>query len=117
MTHTTKAAIPIDNKLSNRQRKPDEQIIVYICPTEGCENHYASNKFKPGDPGLITPSRRRTDDGVELDGPTRLECPDCRARGITVSRVPYIVTMVLPLSEALQRVRGKNAKPVHPVAL
>jgi hypothetical protein len=90
-------------ELSNHQRKPDEQIIVYICPTPGCQNHYASNHFKPGDPGLTAPSKRRTEEGEIHDGPSRLECPDCRAHGVRVNRVPYIVTLMLPLSEALRR--------------
>lgn len=83
---------------------PPVGIIVYICPTPGCGNFYSARNFRPDrDPKIEQPQTRRSqNDGQITDGPPRIECPDCRTRGITAERVPYIVTAVIKLQAAVR---------------
>lgn len=87
---------------------PPGEIIVYVCPTSGCGNHYASPRFRPDQADISSPQERHSQNegGGRLAGPARQECPDCRTRGIKAVRVPYIVTAVVPLADVLKKVRS-----------
>lgn len=78
-------------------------VIVYICPTEGCGDHYASPDFRPDRADLDSKQTRRSQNsgGVEETHP-RKQCPACRTRGKSVDRVPFIVTQIVPLNKVLK---------------
>lgn len=69
-------------------------VTVYVCPTPGCENYFASHKAGKdlhlrlqGDRGMngeFNPEHRHH---------TRASCPDCWDRGERVERVPVAVVI------------------------
>lgn len=90
------------NKDSNSKDSPIScpvPVILFICPTKGCGNHYAATTFLPGNPTLYTVQTRRAQKGGLEKTHTRLECPDCRAAGRSVDRVPYLVIEIIELSK------------------
>ena len=100
--------------LSDGQITPAIQIIVFVCPTEGCGNYYASSIFQPGDPALTEVQKRRDEEGVKSDTHPRVECPACRVRGINVNRVPFVVTTLLPVDIAVAEYRKAHPKKKEP---
>jgi hypothetical protein len=82
-----------------------KHIIVYVCPTDGCENYYASPEFRPDRTDVSAMQFHRSQDGESVPSHTRSSCPDCRVRGKKVERVPYIVTQVVLLDDAVSAYR------------
>lgn len=91
-------------------REPTTQVIVYICPTPGCGNHYASQNFRSDRSTIEAMQHRRgQNDGEQVQSHTRVACPSCRLlRGIDVQRVPYVVTQVVPLSALLSKQKAQR---------
>jgi hypothetical protein len=95
---------PIEPKVALRQyelpesKMPEGRIVVFICPTPGCGNHYAAPSFDPDDPTLSEVQHRRNEDGERQETRSRIDCPDCYLlRNERVPRVPHIVTGVITL--------------------
>lgn len=90
---------------------PTKHIIIYICPTEECGNHYAAPNFRPDRMDMEAVQVYRGQEGERISSHTRRECPDCRRiRGIHVERVAFIVTQVVPLAKVL-KARIKAQQP------
>jgi hypothetical protein len=89
-------------------RAPGADIIVYVCPTVGCGNHFAAPNFRPDRTDLDSPSVIHGDNGP-THGPARKTCPDCRRQGLTVNRVAYIVTQVVPLDGVLAATKRSSS--------
>lgn len=82
---------------------PSKSMIIYVCPTPGCDNFFGAPDFRPDRQDLSQPQEARSQtDGHRYQTHARSECPDCRLKGKKVDRVPYIVTAVLPLADALK---------------
>lgn len=98
------------SKLPESEAAPAE-IIVFICPTKGCGNHYASRNFRPDRTDIEAIQHHRSqNDGSKVDSHSRIECPDCRVlRSIRVDRIPYVVTQVVGLQKIIDA-QKKNAK-------
>ena len=88
---------------------PPAEVIVYICPTKGCGNYFASPDFRDDRSDIRTPQEHRSQDGSKTKTHARVECPDCRARGKKVKRVPWVVTEVVNLDRMVAHVQ-KEAK-------
>lgn len=72
-----------------------KQVKVYVCPEPDCGNFAASSSASNleeewtgyrGQNGEKHPERAHT----------RAQCPDCRARGKQVERIPAIVMVTIP---------------------
>lgn len=86
------------------QQDPPAQILVYVCPTRGCGNYYGDQTFrKDRTPDIDVVKSRRVEDGRRITTHSRVECPDCRANGKRVDRVPYLVTSVMPLDAVVKK--------------
>jgi hypothetical protein len=59
------------------------QCVVWVCPTEGCGNYFASSSV--GD----LAAWNTTASGVKRF--QRSRCPVCFTRGIQVQRIPFII--------------------------
>ena len=89
--------------------KPDIGIVIYICPTEGCENYYASTTFRTDRSNIEEMQfARNQNTGTSHSTHNRIECPDCRERGMAVQRVPYIITEVVSLEKAMEELRNAS---------
>lgn len=86
-------------------------VILYVCPTPGCGNHYAAPEFRPDRQSIEAMQFARSqNDGSVHEAHTRIACPACRVlRGLAVDRVPYVVTGVVPLAEVMEELE-KAAK-------
>jgi hypothetical protein len=74
------------------------QVEIWICPTEGCGNYYASSSMRGVD---LTAEANKSLVGFD-DRHTRSKCPDCRVRGD--GEVDRVLTLVeVPMLEVTQR--------------
>lgn len=88
------------------------EIIVYICPTPGCNSHYAAPDFRPDRANIERIQyARNQNDGKQTPSHNRIECPTCRTtRGVRVQRVPYIVTSAVPLDTVIEAMRSRDER-------
>lgn len=94
--------------------EPPAEVVVYICPTEGCGNYFAAPDFRQDRADIESMQYHRSqNDGTQVASHPRVECPDCRLREDRhVNRIPYVVTQVVPLGKVLtyRRLRDEAAK-------
>ena len=85
---------------------PTKNIVIYVCPTEGCPNYYGAPDFRAdrADIGRMQ-HHRSQNDGRQVASHSRTECPFCREKGSHVQRVPHIVTEMVPLEPMVQAVK------------
>lgn len=72
------------------------QIVIYACPTEGCGNYYGSSSARD----LTQEITGQFGQNFERRPPemwhSRAQCPDCRAQGKQVERVPVVLNIEVP---------------------
>lgn len=71
------------------------EIVAWMCPTPGCGNYYGASDA----PDLSTEwtgARGLNFEPTPAAAHTRAQCPDCKARGVEVERVPVRTTVRRP---------------------
>lgn len=65
---------------------------IWACPTPECGNYYASSGYAGQTLDKeVTGDRGMNGEHTPEAGHSRAECPDCRARGRHVERIPVLV--------------------------
>jgi hypothetical protein len=87
------------------------RVELWICPTEGCDNHYASSSQRGIDLGKSMTGEKvenrfafASKHGGDGTKHSRANCPDCRARGLDVERVPVMVSLPIRIPDAVVHV-------------
>jgi hypothetical protein len=61
-------------------------VLIYVCPTEGCNNYYGASSMPDLSKEKVFPST--ANGGMHVPARfTRDECPDCRQNGKSVKRL------------------------------
>lgn len=82
--------------------KTNKTILIWVCPKSDCTNYYGASSDEAQNLGeqFTGPGVEDTKDFKTKSGSpyrhSRAECPDCRAHGEKIERMPIQITVSVP---------------------